>query len=58
MKLTLSTKRSRSFRLYQMSTLKDYFYNHRNTVLLGVLGTVAAILPLLTLVFWIGDKIW
>jgi hypothetical protein len=29
MKLTLSTKRPSSFHLYQMSTLKDYFYNHR-----------------------------
>jgi hypothetical protein len=56
--MKITTKRPRSFHLYQMSTLKDYFYNHPNTVLLGFLGTVAAILLLLTFAFWIGDRIW
>jgi hypothetical protein len=51
-------KRPRSFHVYQMSPKDDYFYNHPNTVLLGFLGAVGAILLLLMLVFWIGYKIW
>ena len=58
MKIASSTKRRRPFHIYQMSTLKDFFFNHPDTVLLGFLGTVAGILLLLLLGLWIADKIW
>jgi hypothetical protein len=47
----------RSFRVYQMSSDKDYFYNHPNTVMLGFFGVVAVILLFLMSVVWIGYKI-
>jgi hypothetical protein len=38
--------------------LKDYFYNHIDSVWLGFLGSVAAILLLLILALWICSKVW
>jgi hypothetical protein len=52
-----AVKQARSFHVYQMSSDEDYFYHHPNTVLLGFLGAVAAILLMLMLAFWIGYKI-
>jgi hypothetical protein len=53
-----AAKQTPSFRIYQMSPDEDYFYHHPNSVLLGSLDTVVAILLLLMLAFWIGYKIW
>ena len=58
MKLFMLGKKMRSFHLYQMSSDEDYFYIHPNSVLLGFLGAVMAILLLLILASWIGYKIW
>jgi hypothetical protein len=51
-------KKTRSFHIFHMSSNQDYFYRHPNSVLLGFLGAIAGILPLIWLAFWIGYKIW
>ena len=58
MKLFMLGKKTPSFHVYQMSSDEDYFYIHPNSVLLGFLGGVMAILLLLILAIWIGYKIW
>jgi hypothetical protein len=40
-----------------MSSDDDYFYVHPNSVLLGFLGAVVAILLLLLFALWVGYKI-
>ena len=57
MKVFRFAKKTPSFHAYQMSSDDDYFYVHPNSVLLGFLGAVVAILLLLLFALWVGYKI-
>jgi hypothetical protein len=56
-KLFMFAKKTGSFHVYQMSSDEDYFYIHPDSVLLGFLGMVIAILIFLLIALWMGFKI-
>ncbi len=58
MKLFMLAKKTGSFHVYQMSSDEDYFYVHPNSVMLGFLGAVVAILLFVMLAGWVGYKIF
>jgi hypothetical protein len=57
MRVLMLAKKTGSFHLYQMSSDDDYFYVHPESVLLGFLGVVIAILIFLLIALCMGFEI-